>query len=398
MLGSIYIGLSGMNAYSQGLQTISNNVANLNTTGFKATTVSFKDMYVHGNSNLNYSGQLSGDQKGAGVRIGDPITDFNQGELRDSDNDLDLGIQGNGLLVLLDGGNSYYARTGQFTVGEDGYIAQQESGYRLGILDGSGGTLPVSVDAKHTNPPVATTQVTFSDNLSSSATEANVPDIPIYDSNGKKQVWKINFKPVATTGIGMNWTVTVSDSTGRTLATSTLKFIGSSLDPSTSKIVVNDNPANADRLAVTLDFSKGVTSFSGGTTSSLRMSDVDGRPSGELSSVTVNEAGQILLTYSNEETESLGSIAIANFGDLQRLEKVSEGLYRNASGQSVSLHASGIDGAGTLVSKRLEASNVNLSAEFGDLILIQRGFQAASQVVSISNDMIQQLFGIRGQG
>ena len=85
-------------------------------------------------------------------------------------------------------------------------------------------------------------------------------------------------------------------------------------------------------------------------------------------------------------------------GDAQQLERFGEGLYRNKGGNGeIRLLPSNTDGIGTLVSKQVEASNVNLSDEFGDLILIQRGFQAASQVVSISNDMIQQLFGIKGQ-
>ncbi len=77
---------------------------------------------------------------------------------------------------------------------------------------------------------------------------------------------------------------------------------------------------------------------------------------------------------------------------------MSGGLYRNRGSESPRLLASGTDGIGTLVSRQIEASNVDLSEQFGDLILIQRGFQASSQVVSVSNDMIQQLFGIRGQG
>lgn len=399
MLGSIYIGLSGMNAYSKGLQTISNNVANLNTTGFKATTIGFNDLYVQGNSSLNYSGHLSGDKRGGGVRVGELLVDFSQGELRQSENDLDLAIQGDGFLVLRDGTDSYYMRTGQFTIGDQGYIVEQNSQYRLGLIDGAGTTKPASVDNKRTSAPVATTKIVFADNLSSSATQASVSDIAVYDSNGGMQVWTAAFVPsTASTGLGTEWTVTVTDANGRTLGTSTLRFIANSVDPATSKLVINDTPENADPLEVTLDFSSGVTSYSAGTTSSLRAQDVDGRPSGTLASVTVDEDGQLTLTYSNEETELLGSVAIADFDDLQSLEKVSGGLYKSSSRQEVRLGSSGQDGVGTLVSRQLEASNVDLSAEFGELILIQRGFQAASQVVSISNDMIQQLFGIRGQG
>ena len=104
------------------------------------------------------------------------------------------------------------------------------------------------------------------------------------------------------------------------------------------------------------------------------------------------------LTYSNTKTELLGSVALADFRDPQQLQRAGNGLFENRGGGQHRLLSSGADGIGKLVSKQIEASNVDLAQEFGDLILIQRGFQASSQVVSVSNDMIQQLFGIRGQG
>jgi len=101
MLGGIYIGLSGMNAYSKGLQMISNNVANLNTAGFKSNTVTFTDLFSLGGGGLNFSGGSNAEKTGSGVRIESPLIDFRQGDLRQSDNDLDLAIQGGGFLVLL---------------------------------------------------------------------------------------------------------------------------------------------------------------------------------------------------------------------------------------------------------------------------------------------------------
>ncbi|WP_143084918.1 flagellar hook-basal body complex protein, partial [Novosphingobium sp. CF614] len=180
--------------------------------------------------------------------------------------------------------------------------------------------------------------------------------------------------------------------------TSTLSFIGSTLDPSTQELTIEVTPTGADPLSVILDFSTGVTSYSGGTTSTLRVSDTDGRGVGALTGVSVDPDGQVKLAWSNEETELVGAVAIADFRDQQQLESIGNGRYIYAGSGQRRVLASGTDGIGTIVSKQLEASNVDLSQEFGDLILIQRGFQASSQVVSVSNDMIQQLFGIRGQG
>lgn len=393
MLGSIYIGMSGMNAYSKGLQTISNNVANLNTPGFKANSVSFADVASEGGSGLN-----TRHSSGEGVAMGPSLVDFSQGDLRQTGNDLDLSIQGSGFLILQKDGTTYYARTGQFEIDKDGYLAQQATGYRLGVLDANGRASALNIDAKRTSAPEATTKIVFADNLSSTATEASVTDIAVYDSRGGKQVWTIKFTKSTDPTLTNAWTVVATDATGRQVGTSTLKFLGSSVDPSTSTLTITDAPAGAAPLSVTLDFSNGITSFSSGTTSTLRASDVDGQAVGALSTTTINEDGKVALTYSNGQTEVLGAVAIADFRDPQQLERFGDGLYRNRQiGGEIRILLSGIDGIGKLVSKQIEASNVNLSDEFGELILIQRGFQASSQVVSISNDMIQQLFGIKGQ-
>jgi flagellar hook protein FlgE len=117
-----------------------------------------------------------------------------------------------------------------------------------------------------------------------------------------------------------------------------------------------------------------------------------------LSGVTIDQSGQVKLTYSNGKTELVGAVALANFLDPQQLQRVGNGLFENLTGSQPRLVASGGDGVGQLLSKQLETSNVNLAQEFGELIIIQRGFQASSQVVSVANDMIQDLFGIRGRG
>lgn len=393
MLGSIYIGLSGMNAYSRGLHTIGNNVSNLNSLGFKTETVSFLD-------NFSYlgSGYSTGDapDTGAGVRYGQPHIDFSQGELRQTGGDLDLAVQGNGFLTLLDGDNTVYGRTGQFYVDDAGYISLLGTDYHLAVLDESGQPTAVKVGAGSTSEPAATTTIKFSDNLSSTATEAQVSNITVFDSLGGKHVWQASFTPdAATPG---EWQVEVTDESGASIGTSTLKFTGGVVDPSTSTLTITSNPAGAEPLSVVLDFSQGVTSYSTGTTSTLRAASVDGHAVGQLTGVTVNQDGQVELTYSNNETELLGAVAIADLRDPQQLERLGSGLFANRHGADVRMLASGGEGAGRVLAGQVEASNVDLTQEFGDLILVQRGFQASSQVVSVSNDMIQQLFGIRGQG
>lgn len=391
MLGSIYIGLSGLTAYSRGLQTISNNVTNLNTSGFKATAFSFADSFSYGGLGSSLSRYVSGQQIGAGVRYGEEFIDYRQGDLRDTGGDLDLAIQGRGMLVLLNGDRTYYARTGQFGIAADGYVSLLGSDYRLGVLDASGQPVAVNIDANKTYPPSKTTKVVFADNLSSTAATATVADIAVYDASGTKHVWKALFTPVGTASPG-EWTVKVTDETGATVGEQTLKFIGSVPDPAT-------NTLNFTSGALSVDFDFGdITSYSSGTSSGLHIGSVDGYGLGTLTSVTINENGQLKLVYSNKQTQILGSVAIADFQDPQALSRLGSGLFEDRSGSNVRLLPSGGEGVGNLAARKIEASNVDLSAQFGELILVQRGFQASSQVVSVANDMIQQLFGIRGQG
>lgn len=397
MLGAIYIGLSGMNAYSKGLQAISNNVANLNSPGFKASSVSFSDVFNNGGIGMSFFRGSDSQQAGSGVRFSSPSIDYTQGDLRQSDNDLDLAVQGNGFLVLLDGDKVVYARTGQFAVDDEGYITLQGTKMHLAVLDAANKPIAVNIEAKQINLSKATTKITFAGNLSWDSTSAvNVTDIAVYDSRGGKHVWKANFAQVSgTTG---DWTVTVTDSNNTTVGTSTLRFgTDSKLDQTTATFTATDTPSGAEPLSVVLDFSKGVASQLGGTNNTLKATP-DGNAIGALKTVTVNTKGQVELAYTNNETEQVGYVALADFRDPQQLERIGSGLFASTGGGQSRLLSSESEGIGKLVSKQIEASNVDLSQEFGDLILIQRGFQASSQVVSVSNDMIQQLFGIRGQG
>ncbi len=396
MLGAIFIGLSGMNAYSKGLQTISNNVANLNTAGFKSTSVMFADLYnTGGTGGLSYLGSTYG-QHGGGVRIGSSFLDFGQGDLRQTDNDLDLGIEGSGMLVLMKDDKTFYTRTGQFAVDKDGYISEQGTGYHLAVLDASGLPVALNIASKRVSPPAATTKIELADNLlASSTTPVSVSGIAVYDSRGGKQVWTVTFTKDTAAPDPNTWTVDVKDSSGSAVGIpGTVKFVNGNIDLTTALMTVTGT-SSGEPLTVTLDMSD-ITYFSA-SASSVRASSVDGNGVGALATVSVDDDGQIKLAYSNEKTELVGAVALADFQDPQSLKQLGGALFRN-DGSDVRYRASGIEGVGKIAGKRIEASNVNLSDEFGDLILVQRGFQACSQVVSVSNDMIQQLFGIRGQG
>ncbi|MGU7783214.1 flagellar hook protein FlgE [Burkholderia sp. PU8-34] len=397
MLESIYIGMSGLTAYSKGLQTISNNVANLNTAGFKTSTPQFADLYYGRQFAQNAPGKSNTMYFGSGVEYGYASLNFTQGDLRSSGGQLDLAIQGEGFLTLLDGQNVRYARTGQFAVQDDGTIRDKATGLQLAALTSSGSLAGLSVSGKQFSPPQPTTAVQFSDNLSTGSTSFSIPNVDVYDANGGLHSLKIDFSPDSSVIPG-RWKVAVTDENGIPVQESALQFIGGIVEPGRDKIDVTLRPAHAPALTVTLDFSSGVTSFSAGSTSTLRAASKDGYPAGTLASLSIGQNGSLAIGYSNGQTDTLGAVTLASFANPQQLVQMGNGLFDGAHAAAPSYRASNGPGVGTLLSGATEASNVDLSSEFGQLILIQRGYQASSQVISAANEMIMQLFQMRGQG
>ena len=385
MLGSIYIGLSGMNAFSNALRQISNNITNINSTGYKSSDLLFTNMSGTGAERAELSGQ--------GVTLANPRLDFSQGELRQTGRDLDLAIDGAGFLVLLRDAHQFFARTGSFEVNEQGDIVLAGTDYKLSVLDDSGNPTAISVEAHRTSLPQATTTVAFTDNLSSTSSEFNLSSIRVFDAQGAADNWRVRFTRDGNAPAG-EWTVIVTNGAAAEIGRQTLRFINGVVDPATDSLTFEDT--GAGRTAV-FDFSGSVTSFSSGEVSTLRVASVDGFGTGEITSIGVNDEGELEISYSNEQKLALGPIAIASFRNPQYLEQRDGGIFAFDRAMGPDFLTSAHENVGRVVSGRLEASNVDLSREFGELILVQRGFQASSQVVSVSNDMIQQLFGIRGQ-
>lgn len=398
MLDSIYIGMSGLTAHSKGLQTISNNVANLNTPGFKTTTPRFSDLY-YGQRFFGEgpdSARITG--AGSGVEYSYSSLNFKQGEVRKSDGQLDLGIEGSGFLALLDDGEVRYARTGQFVIKDDGSIREKNNDLQLTAIGADGALSPISVDKQRVSPPKATTSITFSDNLSSGQESFSIPNVDVYDSAGSKRTLTIKFTRDKTAPPpGQRWDVKLENKDAKTVGEGEIQFIAGIPEPGMDKFDITLAADGAAPTKITLDFSN-ITSFSQGTTSTLKVNKVDGYPMGSLASLSVNDKGVLVVNYSNGQTSELGSVAMANFSDPQRLVQLGDGLF-DASRLPPPNYVASKNGAGELASGVIEASNVDLSTEFGRLILIQRGFQASSQVISTANEMIMQLFQMKsGQG
>ncbi|GIU68050.1 flagellar hook-basal body complex protein [Candidatus Phycosocius spiralis] len=394
MFNSIFVGLSGMNAFSSGLRQISNNITNLNSTGFKSSNVQFGDLVRTGYDPNSVQGQ--------GVQLGKSRTNFSQGELRQTSRGLDLAIDGQGFFILLRNGEHFLTRTGSFEVDANGDIVLAGTDYKLASLGPSGIPQVISITQNIYSPPVETTSVKFTGNLSSSA-GAGTHTIPlsVFDKTGASINWRVIFTrdetSIGTAPPKVDWIVEVRNASNVALPTQRLKFVNGAVVEASKRMTFADAESG---LAIEFDFSQGVSPFANGNRSDLAVAanGRNGRDRGDLTDVTVNAEGKVELVYSNQDKIQIGDVAVAKPAEPQALGEVGRGIFRLEDLSDATIASSFTKGVGKVVANRIEASNVDLSKEFGDLILIQRGYQASSQIVSASNEMIQQLFGIRGQG
>ncbi|ARR56352.1 hypothetical protein HY78_24285 [Rhizorhabdus wittichii DC-6] len=301
MLGSIYVGLSGLRAYSNGIKQVSDNVANLNSLGFKSSSVSFTNLQnTRDTGGIGFEGARGGDS--GGVDLAGTTLNFKAGELQQTDSDLDLAVDGTGFLTLMKGDDVRYTRTGRFEVDKNGYVVLTGTEWQLATLDSAGRPTAVSIDSSRTNAPVATTTIKFADNLSSTATTHSVNDLAVYDATGVEHVWQVTFTREEG---ALDWTVKVVDDKGTTIGEQTLEMAAGAPSPDSSKLTFTD--ADSD-LSVVLDFSGDVTSFSSGTVSTLRAADVDGHAVGSIVTLSVNDKGALEIGYSNDEKKELAAL------------------------------------------------------------------------------------------
>jgi len=402
MITSIFTALSGMLGYQRGLNVISNNVSNMNTPGFRGSSVSFSDVFI-GNPVGNVPNrQLPGEQHtgGSGVDASRTELDLRTGESQQTGGDLDLLLSGNGYFVVRDGsGHIRYTRDGSFDI-VNGELVTKPQGFNVMMRDAAGQLVPLTVNGLDINPPKSTTSLTFSGTLSPG--DANTPnpnptpvekvvDTTVFDAVGGKHTLRTVFTldTSAPAGATTNWKVVVQEGPEQ-LATTDLSFSGSVV--LSGVVPLSVNLKNAGPTDIRFDFS----AISGINTGSntVAVSAQDGQAAGTISTKTFDESGQLKLTYSNGQKADGPKLVLAEIRDDNGLVAVGDSLLAYAGTAPVTLREAGDDLK--VQTKQLERSNVDLTTEFSELILMQRGYQAASQVVSTANDMMQQLLQLKG--
>ncbi len=396
MLRSMFSAISGLRAHQTKLDVTGNNIANVNTVGFKSSQTVFEDtlsqVIRNGSAPTADTGGTNPAQVGLGVKVAGITTNFGQGSTQNTGRSTDFMISGDGFFVTRAGNENLYTRAGSFDYDGAGNLVTpdgaQLQGWMAtnGVVNANGAVGPLSIPFGQVMRPTATTEGAVAGNLSTTAAvgEAVQTQITTYDAVGTAHPVALTFtRTTATT-----WSVAASEN-GAPLGTTSLTF-----DPGTGR------PTGATTFTVTVggapvDLELGGTTQYGGKTA-LTPSGVDGNAMGTLQSISLSGDGTIMGVYSNSLREPIGKLALATFANPSGLSKAGNTSYRvgDNSGQPV-VGEAGTGGRGSLTAGALEMSNVDLAEEFTGLIVAQRGFQANSRVISSSDEVLQDLVNLK---
>lgn len=421
MLTSMYTAVSGMNANGTSLAVIGDNIANLNTVGFKSSRVAFGDILSQSITGASGSSQL-----GRGVEVAGISPILTQGSFETTSNGLDLAIDGDGFFMVNDNGAKFYTRAGQFSLNKDGNVVNPDGlilqGYiadTSGAISGTTGDMQIATRQSSANP---TTGADITLNLNANA--AIIPPAGVgsftLDGNGDLT----NNDPA---NFNFSTTINVFDTQGgshpvtayfvKTAANNwTVHYVQANpgigqplLDVGTQALSFNTNGALlADNSATAINFNFGanVAASSINFRYGLGTSDVstqyssdfavvklgqNGYAAGSLKSVSISGDGVISGIFTNGQTRSIGQVALARFISPTGLSKMGRNLYGESfdSGQPI-IGTATTSGLGKVISNSLELSNVDLAEEFVKMISSQRGFQANSRVITTTDTLMQE--------
>jgi flagellar hook protein FlgE len=303
-------------------------------------------------------------------------------------------MDGDGLFMLRDAqGQTCYTRAGEFQFNADGVLVNRGDGSKVVGIDAAGKAGEITLDGLRLSSGKATAMAKFTGNLSSTVTEQTVGAVKVFDTLGQEHTLSLKFTNPNAEEAG-KWKVEVLDGT-TSVATSEILFADGRPTAETSKLTVSYTPSGGTAQPLVLDFSADVTSFASGSLSTLAMTSQDGFAPGNLTKVKFDATGTLVATYSNGQTAKGARLALGRFSTLDAVEDLGGNLFGEAGGIRWLQGVAGEAGFGAVRSGMLEMSNVDLSREFSDLVVMQRGYQAASQVISTANDMLQELFGMK---
>lgn len=402
---SFFNGLSGLFAFTRALQTVSNNVSNMNTPGFRGSDSFFQSL----NGGGGHGVQLLGE----GIRM-------NAGQSKATSTPTDLSLDGSGFFILqAKDGSTFYTRAGHFSFDSAGYLIDPGSKSRVAGLDAQGNLTDINISDLKTLPAAATTSLKLSGTLPtgrgkndsnfSEALEVKGQDFSVFDETGATHTISVSFifddrnppPPGASA-----WTIMFKDSLGKDVGHSFLMFdpeheqhlvAGSNLTSISLNINGKDQVISIDMGTDSTGLQKnGAPGDNAKATTAVVTGSEDGHAASDLISVdggvTFDEKGVIQLNYGNGETRKGPQIALAQIEDQSQLRYDTGSLFEAPADLKINIGKAGDAAFGKIRGSSLELANVDLTQEFGDLLILQRGYQASSRVMTVSNDMIEQLY------
>lgn len=420
-VGSFSAGLSGLNANGVYLSVIGNNLANINTVGYKSSSVSFMDLVSQtiGGTGANPT------QIGLGVTTGAITPIFSQGAIENTREATNVAIQGAGFFVVRSpGGGNSYTRAGNFSFDRDGKLMTPDGyfvqGYTTvnavtGQIVATGQPTDITVPPGVLRSPKATTTFATTTNLNSAAatTDTFASSVQVYDSLGAAHVVTITFTKQAAAGT-WNYAVTVpgDDITGGTAGTPFSVGTGSVVFNATGALqTVNGaapadvtittptwkNGASASSLVWDIVNTAGAASLSGfsapSSTSSITQ---NGSAAGTIDNFSVTADGTIVATLGGGQSIPVAQLALASFNNPKGLAKLGSNRYSESQAAgSANVGVAGTGGRGSLIGSALEQSNVDIAQEFTQMILAQRGYQANSKTISVSDELLVDTLNLK---
>jgi flagellar hook protein FlgE len=397
MLRSLFSGISGLRSHQTMLDVTGNNIANVNTTGFKASQIQFQDtlsqMLNAASGAQDGVGGQNPAQVGLGVQVAGITTNFTQGAAQLTGRSTDMMISGDGFFVVRQGTQQFYTRagsfdfdsTGQMVLPGDGAIVQGWAAEN-GVIDTARPVGDIRVGVGTVMPAKATTRTPFAGNIQADAKDGTVKTVTVkaYDAIGTAREVELTLTKGAT-----GWTMSATDGTSNYAATP-LTFDASGALTWTD---ATSGDATFDLGGVTVDLT-GITGMAGVDT--VAAGKQDGYAAGILESFSLGSDGTINGSFSNGLKQDLGRIAMASFTNPSGLSKAGGSLFTTTvNSGDPQVGAAGTGGRGTLSAGSLEMSNVDLSTEFTQLIIAQRGFQANSRVITTSDEVLQELVNLK---
>jgi len=393
-----------MLGYQRGLEVISNDVSNISTPGFRGSDVNFSDLF----GGAPIDGHPGDQLLGAGVDSSQVLLNTAAGTQQTTGRDLDLALGGPGFFVVQSADGSIgYTRNGSFEFDTANNLVLRGQPIKVMSMDSNGRLASLDIGALLSNPAKPTGTITFAGNMSPNDPDFTINSVTVIDQSGQSHVAQVVLTKNTTLppiGSQTTWDVAVLEN-GVTLGSGQVQFDQFGPAPGSETVPLTLSFISGKPLSVTLDFKGATGQVTGGTippggpgdpnrNSSMSVSKQDGLAKGTISSEKFDAKGVLQITYTNGQTATGPTLALANIVDQSGLIELGNSLFSYQGKSPVQFRRAGEDLQ--ILSQKLEGSNVDLTTEFSKIILMQRGYQAASEVISTSNELMQQLLQMKG--